>query len=199
MDSFFVRCAFLGVVALLAACSGGEDAGADAGEPPPAAAPAGHDVAAPGAEAMLAVEAEGVRLFDPAGGAARPLAFGMPAEQVLRALEPLRGAAERSENPECGGGGLAFAAWDDGLTLVIDDGTFRGWALDERATARIGTASGIGVGSTRAELEGAYTVEVEESTLGTEFRAGEMSGVLDGDGPDARINALWAGLACLFR
>jgi hypothetical protein len=59
--------------------------------------------------------------------------------------------------------------------------------------------SGVRVGSTRAELEAAYAAEVAESTLGTEFNAGGLGGLLSGPGKDARITDLWAGINCFFR
>ena len=52
-----------------------------------------------------------------------------------------------------------MATWPDGLTLVSQGGTFRGWSLNPRAgvdAAAATTMSGIGLGSTRDELEAAY-------------------------------------------
>jgi hypothetical protein len=40
---------------------------------------------------------------------------------------------------------------------------------------------------------------VQESTLGHEFDAGGLFGVLDGSSPGARIDVLWAGASCTFR
>ena len=53
--------------------------------------------------------------------------------------------------------------------------------------------------ATRAELESAYSPEVFESTLGTEFAAGEIFGILDGTGKSARVTHLWAGASCNMR
>ena len=50
--------------------------------------------------------------------------------------------------------------------------------------------SGVAVGSTRAEVEGAYALRVEETTLGTEFSGGGLSGVFSGTGPGATALAL---------
>ena len=147
----------------------------------------------------LAVEAEGLRLVDTATGAARPLPFGMPKDQLLAILESFRGPADGGTNSECGAGPLEYAVWADGLTLYFQDGNFAGWALDPRAEGAHATASGVGPGSTRAHLDAAYDAEVEETTLGTEFTAGGLSGLLDGQGPDARIGAMWAGVNCVFR
>jgi hypothetical protein len=40
---------------------------------------------------------------------------------------------------------------------------------------------------------------VQSTSLGTEFTAGEMSGLLTGDTPEAKITGLWAGTNCAFR
>ncbi|HEX8514272.1 MAG TPA: hypothetical protein VF688_14335, partial [Allosphingosinicella sp.] len=61
------------------------------------------------------------------------------------------------------------------------------------------TIEGIGVGSTRAEVATLPGFEVEESTLGTEFRAGGLSGVLDSNAPNAKVTHIWGGATCVFR
>ncbi len=148
----------------------------------------------------LAVDGEGLRLFDRDTGSATPLAFGAAAEAVLGPLERLRGAATRGTNADCGAGPVQYANWADGLSVVLQDGRFAGWGLDERARGAVSTASGIGPGSTRAELEGAYgDFAVSETTLGQEFTAGGFAGLLDGPGPDSRITHLWAGVNCVAR
>ena len=129
----------------------------------------------------LAVEADGLRLVDPASGAARALPFGMPQEQLLALLEGFRGPADGGTNPECGAGPVDYAAWADGLTLNFQESRFAGWALDQRAQGSHATMSGIGPGSTRRELEAAYEIEVEQTSLGIEFTAGGIGGILDGD------------------
>ncbi len=40
---------------------------------------------------------------------------------------------------------------------------------------------------------------IEEGNLAMEFAAGGLSGLLHSAKPDARIETLWAGTACLFR
>jgi hypothetical protein len=42
-------------------------------------------------------------------------------------------------------------------------------------------------------------VEFPESTIGTEFMSGELSGLLESDAPNAKVTALWAGTSCIFR
>ena len=189
--------------AALAACS---QSPADAPAPEsaaPTAAPAAVSGAASSAPSpALAVEAEGLRLFDPASGAARPIPFGTARAQVMTALAA-RGAAETGTNGECGAGPLDFATWADGLTLWFQDGVLAGWALNGAADVAAGgaasTAAGIAPGSSRAELESAYAVTVEQTSLGTEFAAGELFGLIEGDRPEARVSAMWAGVSCNFR
>ena len=189
--------------AALAACS---QSPADAPAPEsaaPTAAPATASEATRSATSpALAVEAEGLRLFDPASGSARPIPFGTARAQVMTALAA-RGAAETGTNGECGAGPLDFATWADGLTLWFQDGALAGWALNGAAEGAAGggasTASGLTIGSTRADLDSAYAATVEQSTLGTEFAAGELYGLLDGEGSGARVTALWAGVSCNFR
>ena len=147
----------------------------------------------------LAVEAEGLRLFVGPGGSARALPFGTAREQLLAPLESYRGPADGGTNSECGAGPLDYAVWADGITLYFQKGRFAGWALDERAEGAHSTASGIGPGSTRAELDAAYDAKVSESSLGTEFAAGGLSGVLNGTGSKAKITNMWAGVSCVFR
>ncbi len=185
--------------AALAACS---QSPADAPAPEsgaPTAAPAAASEAASNAPSpALAVEAEGLRLFDPASAAARPIPFGTARAQVMTALAA-RGAAETGTNGECGAGPLDFATWADGLTLWFQDGVLAGWALNGAAEGAASTAAGIAPGSSRAELESAYAVTVEQTSLGTEFAAGELFGIIEGDGPEGRVSAMWAGVSCNFR
>lgn len=146
----------------------------------------------------LAVEAEGLRLFNKQSGSARPIAFGTPRDDVLAILAN-RGKPETGTSGECGAGPLEYANWPDGLGLFFQDDKLAGWNLNERSNGAITTASGIGPGSSRAELEGAYAAEISETTLGTEFAAGELFGLLDGKGQAAKITYMWGGVSCNFR
>lgn len=162
---------------------------------PPAPAPAA-------ATPALAVEGEGLRLFARESGSARPIPFGTPRAEVERALA-FRGDPAIGTQGECGAGPLAFAAWPDGLKLYFQSGKFTGWALDQRAAGptgpSLGTAAGIGPGATRAQLTDAVVARFEQTTLGLEFRSGEISGLLNGPGPQAKITDMWAGVNCVFR
>lgn len=165
--------------------------------PVPATAPAGAVV-------KLALSGEGLD-FISERGSARHLVFGTPADKAIDAVTRSYGgiAPRRGRNEECGAGPLDMATWPDGLTVMAQDGRFVGWSLS-RGTANAGsdgpaTMAGIGLGSTRRELEAAYAADIRETTLGQEFAAGNLFGVLDGSGPSARITALWGGTSCNFR
>lgn len=112
-----------------------------------------------------------------------------------------RQALAQGQKADCG---AAYATWDDGLTAWFVRERFAGWSArapgaGAASTRVLATASNVGVGSTRAELEGAYRAKIAASTLGTEFTAGNLAGLLDSARPDARIVNLWAGTTCLAR
>jgi hypothetical protein len=152
------------------------------------------------AKPSMAVEGEGLRLFNPVTGSASPIAFGRPQADVLAALERMLGPAVRGDNPECGAGPIHYANWPDGLGVVFQDSRFAGWSLGREAAGRHSTAAGIAPGSTRAEMESAYAdVEVMQTSLGDEFSAGGFFGVLDGPNAGSRVTVMWAGVACIAR
>lgn len=167
---------------------------------------------------VFGLDGDGLRLIDPKSGASRPLAFGVGETQLQRVTEKLKGPAKAGRNTECGAGPLAYLSWQDGLTLYSLDGLFAGWALTDQGTipvspqastkgqgtkdmisARLTTVSGIGIGSTRTQLLDAYDARIEQTSLGTEFNAAGLSGLLDGTGPKAKVTNLWSGLNCSFR
>ena len=132
------------------------------------------------AKARLVVEGEGLRWVLQPSGRASPVPFGRPESEVLTSVEGIRGLAVKGTNQDCGAGPVQFASWPDGLGLVFQDGRFVGWGLGRRAIGGIATAAGVGPGSTRAELDAAYSVTVIRTSLGSEFSAGDLHGVLDG-------------------
>ena len=105
---------------------------------------------------MISIDSEGLRLVDPNSGATRPLPFATPEADVL-AVVSRRGAPASSDvNAECGAGPTKIVQWPDGLSLLFQNDAFVGWSLDGRSAPKLTTMSGVGAGSTRAELEGAY-------------------------------------------
>lgn len=200
---------------LLAGCSA-QPSGEPAPEPasnvtaappltaPPTPTPASGGPAAASAQGeanpKLAIEAEGLRWFLQPSGSARPIPFGTPRDQVLASLERVRGPAGQGTNQDCGAGPVQYANWADGLSLVFQNGRLAGWGLDGRAAGALGTANNVGPGTTRAELDSSFAnVEVRQTSLGAEFAAGGISGVLDGPGRQAKITDMWAGVNCVAR
>jgi len=149
-------------------------------------------------ERSLSIEGEGLRLFS-ATGSATPIPFGTPLANVLAAVTTAVGGAtpQVTTNAECGEGPVQFAEFSNGLKLAFQDDKFAGWFLD---AAGLTTADGVGVGTTRAALDAARTVEIDpESTLGVEFQAGDLGGFLTADGAAGTVESLYAGTTCFFR
>lgn len=156
-----------------------------------AAAPA----PAPAPAAAIVLEGAGLRI--PSATPPRTLAFGMPAAEAIEVLTKALGRppSERGANEECGGGSMEFAAWEGELTVWLLDDRFAGW--DNKG--KLETLEGVGIGSSRAEVAALPGFEAEQSTLGTEFRAGGLSGILESDAPGAKVTHLWGGATCVFR
>ncbi|MGX7895588.1 hypothetical protein [Tsuneonella sp. HG222] len=189
---------------LLASCGAGEaEPEAQPATTPTATAaePAAETPAGP----AVALDIGGLRLVDPGSGKTTALSFGMPRSTVDAIVAKATGqTAELSHLGECPAGPMDFSAFG-ALKLHFMDGEFVGWSLDE-GLPRLTTMDGIGIGSTRREVEAARTIAmVEGSTLGAEFTltpsSGEsnLSGIFDGDRESAKVQVLWAGIACNFR
>ena len=160
-----------------------------------------EQLSAAAAPPRLALDPYGLRWFLPPNGTARPLAFGATQADVLASLERVRGDAAEGTNEDCGAGPVQDANWEDGLSLVFQKGRFAGWGLDGRAKSGIATADGIGIGTTRSQLDDAIgpPLEVRQTSLGTEFSAGQYHGLFDGLEAKARITDMWAGVSCVAR
>jgi hypothetical protein len=183
------------LAALLLACGGATDA-------PPAAdgaTTADSGTAAPAVRFALA--GDGVMLIDATSGSTRQIPFGTPDSTAIQAIAVVFGEPEeRNANDECGIGPMEFVIFDgEGLLLAIHDRKFAGWAVRPPEGAALRTMSGIGVGSTREELEDVYAANIAPSTLGIEFMAGGLQGVLENNERKARIVAFWAGASCVAR
>ncbi len=182
----------------VAAC----DRSATPAETVPAAAPAEKAAVTedgPGlSSGGLAVEAEGLRLFDDAG-AARAIPFGTPQATAIAAVAASVGGAapEVTTNSECGAGPVQFTQFSNGLQMLFQNGAFQGWFVDK---AGMTTVDGMGVGSTRASLQSTRTIEMQaDSTLGEEFDSGGVGGFLSDATPQGTVKGLYAGLSCFFR
>ncbi|MDP2258116.1 MAG: hypothetical protein Q8J89_00185 [Caulobacter sp.] len=185
----------------LAACgqSASEPPAAPA-EPIAAAPPSGPAPVATG-QASVALDAGGLLIVMKDTGSTRMIDFGLPKDQTVAIVTNVAGApAPESTNSECGAGPVQFIAWPDGLTLLFQEDRFAGWSVDKDAAGKQSTMSGVGVGATRSDLVAAYSgVQVSETSLGQEFSAGGLYGVLDGSTATAKIEVMWAGVSCVFR
>lgn len=140
-------------------------------------------------------------LVDPDSGRAREVAFGAARDLTVTGVTAALGKpTERGTNGDCGEGAMDLVQFD-GLTLWFQQDKFVGWSLNG-AKPRLTTATGAGIGSTRAQVaDGLAISDIADSTLGREFttEGGSLSGLLDGASDKANVTALWSGQACIFR
>ncbi len=129
-------------------------------------------------------------------------AFGMPRAEIVAAVTAIRGAPTGTgANAECGAGPMEFVHFG-GLSLNFQEGRFVGWSVSPPAGARpLEDHSGLRLGTARANLTDADQppATIETSTLGVEFDADGIGGLLSSDAPDATVTHLWAGTNCQFR
>ena len=197
-----VRTLIAACVLAAASCTGPEQsdqAGSEQNAGRAAGAPAQAERAEKPVEPRLLLDGGGLVLEDQAGSA-RKIAFGSSASAAVAAASEIYGRPLSVEMlEECGAGPLQVSRFGE-LTIAAQDGKFAGWSLDDRDKPPLPTtASGIGIGSSRQELEKAYSVEMFESTLGQEFTANGLAGLLDGKAGSAKITNLWAGATCIMR
>ena len=192
--------------ALLAAC-GSEPSGDAARTTPdsagaaPAAVGGAVDTAAPApaAPAPAAAIVLAPQGLNVTGGAPKQLAFGSPQAGVLAEVGAILGQpAEQGIQEECPAGPLYQAQYAAGLQLVFQDSAFVGWFAREGSAFR--TAAGIGPGSSLPQLKAAYpATTVEETSLGTEFAANELYGIIANPSDAGEVEVMFAGTNCVFR
>lgn len=133
-------------------------------------------------------------------GASRHVGFGTAKVEAVKMVSAALGSPiEEATNQDCGAGALGYAAFRNGLSLYFQDGKFAGWDLDGRENGKFTTGNGIGIGTTRKQLEAAGSVDVGETTIGNEFMMGGLSGLLSTPAPDGKVTNLWAGVTCIAR
>lgn len=163
----------------------------------------------------LVLTSDALQLVDQITGSSNELPFGTPENQLIEIINNTLESKAISiiVNAECGAGPLKMVAWSNGLTLVFQenntksaepktDWLFQGWLIDgtKEGANKLTTMAGLGIGSTLAEMQSAYEIEVKKTSLGQEFStASGLFGILDGTGKDAKIIHLWAGVSCKFR
>lgn len=132
------------------------------------------------------------------GAAPRPLAFGQPQARVLADAGAVLGAPQNGGmQEECPAGPL-YQTTFSAVQLVFQDSAFVGWAA--RTLSPLRTAEGIGPGSTLPQIRAAYpATTVDQTSLGTEFAAGDLYGVFADSTAGAPLEHLFAGINCIFR
>lgn len=176
-------------------------------DPAPATPPDTGGAAAQASAVRVALDGEGLRLVETPSGRTRLLAFGTPARVAQDALTRAWGpAAEPVEVPDCAAEPLTQIAWPNGMSVLLVDSAFAGWSASGRRPDAepspdpvVQSMAGLRVGAKRTEVERAYTLQVQETSLGTEFDAGGIFGVFEDATPGAEVVALWAGQACIYR
>jgi hypothetical protein len=187
----------------LAAC--GPDRPADTADAPSAdtgraaAAPVDTPAAPPAAAragSAVILAADGLEL---AGDGASRLPFGTARARVLAAIGGAMGEpTQQGMQEECPAGPLYQVGYAKGLQLVFQDSAFVGWFAREGSALR--TAAGVGQGSTLAQLRAAYpATKVEETSLGYEFDAGELYGIVTDTTDAGVVEVIFAGINCIFR
>ena len=147
----------------------------------------------------MSLSPDGLTLVS-SSGSARQVDFGIAQDEVMRAAEAVLGTPENQTlNPDCPSGPLDSVDFADGLTLFFEGATFVGWDVDDAKPGRFMTMSGVGIGTTRQQMERSIAIKVEDTSLGHEFRSGALSGLLSAPGETGRVMRLWAGTACIFR
>lgn len=131
--------------------------------------------------------------------------FGSNEQVVLDALTPDLGSPDSDEEAECPSGADQILRYEN-LTLVLSGGFFVGYLYDSPRGSELGlslaTEEGLELGAPESELRDMYpTVEIAESSLGTEFFAefdrGSLGGLLSE--PNGVVTTIWAGDNCAFR
>ncbi|HTU13270.1 MAG TPA: hypothetical protein VMG08_20440 [Allosphingosinicella sp.] len=193
----------------LAACGGAGNnaaAGNAQGNAANVATPAANDAAAGDNHAE---SADGPRVLLTGTGLladgtdASAIRFGAGRADTLAAVTRTLGQ-QRALNAieDCSGSGPAQAADFGPLVLFFQQDRFVGWEQrDASEQPWIGTPGGASVGARRPDLAAALggPIQVEQSTLGTEFSRDGISGLLASANADAQVDRLWAGSNCAMR
>ena len=150
---------------------------------------------------MVALADGGLQTVDVQTGSTLDLLFEVDRDIAVSTVSTALGEpTETVDTSECPAGPLQITSWSNGFSLNTLDETFVGWSVRPNADSEnLTTIAGVGIGTSLKNLQDAYDVEIFESSLGTEFNVGQMSGILSSDQPDGEITNLWAGLNCIFR
>lgn len=159
---------------------------------------------------FLALTSNALQLVNSNTGSTSQIAFGKPLEELVEITNKIlqEKVSSIGVNSECGAGPLKMALWKNGLNLIFKeqkaDGLwqFVGWYVSKpkNNTKTLQTMAGIGIGSTREEIESAYDITITKLNLGSEFATTSgLYGIFDGAGKNAKITDMWSGTTCVFR
>ncbi|OAB29195.1 hypothetical protein SAMN05444395_10214 [Flavobacterium fryxellicola] len=164
---------------------------------------------------QLILTSNALQAINKTTGSTSEIPFGKPFDEMNKIVTTILQSKPMvvGINAECGAGPLKMASWNNGLTLVFQKKEvqsvetesrweFAGWyvSLNSGNTTKITTMAGIGIGSTRGEMESAYVIIVKKSSLGYEFSTTSgLFGIFDGMGKQAKITNIWSGVSCNFR
>lgn len=130
--------------------------------------------------------------------------FGSNAQIVRDALDPDLGDPE-DQAAECPSGADQILVYEN-LRLVLSGGFFVGYVYDSPRGNELGvslaTEDDLVLSATESELRALYpAVEIDESSLGTEFTIETDRGYLGGllSEPGGVVTTIWAGDTCAFR
>ena len=163
----------------------------------------------------LILTSNALQIINKNTGSTSEIPFGKPFDQMIEIINNVLQSKPKTIgiNSECGAGPLKMVSWNNGLTVVFQNKKsesktsetnwqFEGWFVgsNSKNSKEISTMAGIGIGSTRAEMESAYVLSVSKTSLGYEFSTSSgLFGIFDGQNKEAKITSLWSGLSCNFR
>ena len=159
---------------------------------------------------LLALTSNALQIVNGKTGSTSEIPFGKPLDELVELIDKILQTKVSSIviNSECGAGPLKMAVWKNGLNLIFKEQKsnglwqFAGWYIGKPSnnTKPLQTMAGIGIGSTREEMEAAYVIKVNKTSLGNEFSTTSgLYGIFDGSNKNAKITDMWSGTTCIFR
>lgn len=156
----------------------------------------------------LGITSNAIQIITKSNGSTSEISFDSPQEHAIEVVTKVLGAKPAiGINGECGAGPLKMATWENGLTLLFQEKKgewfFVGWSANQAKNdqKKLTTMAGIGVGSTKKEMEAVYVIKVDKSSLGYEFstKSNDLFGIFDAAGDEGKITNMWSGVSCNFR
>ncbi len=158
----------------------------------------------------LALTSNALQLVNSETGSTREIVFGKPLEQMVETINKVLQSkvASIGINSECGAGPLKIAVWKNGLNIIFkeqksnSEWQFGGWyqGIPSGKLKSVQTMAGVGIGTARSEIQSAYVIKVNKTSLGYEFSTSAgLYGIFDGPGGNANITDMWSGTTCIFR